>query len=208
MGITHLDEAPRHEIEVGHLRGTWSFLGEAASCVGVGLRRIQVPAGGWSTPAHEHGRQEEIFYVLAGRGLSWQGGKAFEIGGGDCIVYLPARGAHTVHAIEDVDLLAFGPRGGDESVGFPRLGLSLVGKRAVESVEGAIDGKPIQFVREAELGPPDLPDEQDPRPDTIANVDDVEPNTIEHSRVVLTRRNLGLAAGSVKTGLQHCTVAA
>src|SRR5438094_207503 len=51
------------------------MLGEAAGCVEVGLRRIQVHEGGWSTPAHEHGRSEEIFYVLAGQGLSWQRGK-------------------------------------------------------------------------------------------------------------------------------------
>ena len=50
--------------------------------------------GAWSTPAHEHGRQEEIFYVLAGQGLSWQQRRGVEIGAGDCIVYLAGR-AHT-----------------------------------------------------------------------------------------------------------------
>ncbi len=74
MGITHFDEAPARQFEIGHLRGRWTGLGEAAGCVNVGVRRLQIPAGGWSTPAHEHGREEEIFYVLAGRGLSWQGG--------------------------------------------------------------------------------------------------------------------------------------
>jgi len=206
VGITHLDEAPRREVKIGHLHATWALLGETAGCVGIGVRRIEVAPGGWSTPAHEHGRQEEIFYVLAGRGLSWQAGNASEIRAGDCIVYLPNRGAHTVHTVEGIDLLAFGQRGSDESVGFPRLGLSLLGKRAVESVDGAIEGKPIQFVREAEVGPPELPDEPDPRPDTIVNVDDVEPNRIERARIARTRRDLGRAAGSVKTGLQHFTV--
>ena len=71
------------------------MVGAAAGCVNVGVRRIEVPAGGWSTPAHEHGREEEIFYVLGGRGLSWQAGEASEISAGDCIVYLPAsRRAH------------------------------------------------------------------------------------------------------------------
>ena len=35
------------------------MVGGAAGCEKVGLRRIQVPAGGWSTPAHEHGLDEE-----------------------------------------------------------------------------------------------------------------------------------------------------
>jgi uncharacterized cupin superfamily protein len=207
VGITHFDEARRRELHIGHLRGTWSFLGEAAGCISVGVRRIEVAQGGWSTPAHEHGRQEEIFYVLAGRGLSWQDGRASEIGAGDCIVYHPGKGAHTVHALDDLDVLAFGTRGGDESPRFPRLGFSLVGGRGVETLDGVVDGFPIQFVREAEIGPPDLPTEPDPRPSTIVNVADVEAELLDRPRVTRTRRNLGRAAGSVTTGLQHVEVA-
>jgi uncharacterized cupin superfamily protein len=207
VGITHLDEARRSELRVGHIQGTWSYLGEDAGCVGVGVRRIQVPTGGWSTPAHEHGRQEEIFFVLGGRGLSWQAGKTAEIGEGDCIVYRPGRGAHTVHALDDLDVLAFGPRGGDESPRFPRLGYSLLGGRWVESGQGAIDGLPVQFVKEAEIGPPELPAEPDPRPTNIVNLRDVEPEARDRPRVKRVRRNLGKAAGSVTTGLQHVEVA-
>ncbi len=50
----------------------------------------------WSTPAHEHGRSEEIFFVLAGSGVSWQAGATTAIGPGDCIVYHPHGGAHTI----------------------------------------------------------------------------------------------------------------
>lgn len=203
--MTHLDEAPRRELRVGHLHATWSFVGEAAECVGVGVRRIELPTGGWSTPAHEHGRQEEIFYVLAGRGLSWQAGETSEIEAGDCIVYRPGRGAHTVHGLEPLDLLAFGQRGGDESPRFPRLGASLVGGRFVDSADGTVEGMPTQYVREAELGPPALSD-PGPRPATIVNVRDVQGKTEERPRVQRTRRNLGLAAGSVTTGIQHVEV--
>jgi uncharacterized cupin superfamily protein len=207
VGITHLDDAPRREYDVGHLRATWSLLGEAAGCVGAGVRRIEVAAGGWSTPAHEHGRQEEIFYVLAGRGISWQAGRVSEIGAGDCIVYLAGRGAHSVHALDDgIDVLAFGRRGGDESPRFPRLGGSLVGSRWVESGEGSVDGVPTQFVREAEIGPPELPD-PGPRPGTIVNLRDVEPVETARPRIHRTRRNLGRAAGSITTGLQHVEIA-
>ena len=207
MGIAHYDEARTREVEIGHIRARWTYLGEAAGSVGIGARRIEIPAGGWSTPAHEHGREEEIFYILGGRGISWQGGETAEISSGDCIVYLAAEGAHTVHALEPVDLLAFGPRHYDESVGFPRLGLSLVGSRAVESLPYLVDGAPIQFVREAELGPPELPESPGPRPATIVNVEAVEPERVERARVVRSRRNLGRAAGSIATGLQYVEVA-
>jgi uncharacterized cupin superfamily protein len=206
MGLTHLDDAPVFERELGHLRGRWTDLGSAAGCVNVGVRRIQVPDGGWSTPAHEHGREEEIFYIIAGRGISWHRRRTAEVRAGDCIVYPAHRGAHTLHAVEPVDLLAFGPREWDESVGFPRLGMSLVGSRAVESLPYIVDRAPIQFVREAELGPPELPDEPGPRPDTIVNLDTVEPIRVERGRVARTRRRLSRAAGSETTGLQHVVV--
>jgi uncharacterized cupin superfamily protein len=207
VGIAHLDEAPAREYDLGHLRGRWTMVGNAAGCVNVGVRRIQLPAGGWSTPAHEHGRDEEIFYVLGGQGLSWQAGKASEIRSGDCVVYLPGRGAHTLHALEPLDVLAFGERNEDESVGFPRLGMSYAGNRLVGSMPGRIDGNPTQFVLESQLGPPPLPEASAPRPPTIVNVEDVEAVTVERPRVVRTRRNLGRAAGSVTTGIQHVEVA-
>jgi len=206
MGITHFDEAPSAELAVGHLRGRWSRIGEAAGCVRVGVRRIQVHEGFWSTPCHEHGSAEEIFYVLGGRGLSWQKGEVTEIGAGDCIVYHPRAGAHSVHGLTDVDLLAFGPRHYDEAPRFPRLGYVLVGNRFVPSEEGAIDGYPAQFVREAELGPPEI-GEPGARRSTIVNVADVEGKTVEREWVSRTRRNLGVACGSVSTGLQHVVVA-
>jgi uncharacterized cupin superfamily protein len=206
VGIAHLHEAPVREVDLGHLRARWTMVGDAAGCVSAGVRRIELPEGGWSTPAHEHGREEEIFYVLSGRGLSWQAGEAAEIRAGDCIVYLPGAGAHTVHAFEPLDMLAFGQRDNDESVGFPRLGMSYVGNRMVASEAGWIDGVPNQFLRESELGPPDLSSTPAPRPPTVVNLDDVEAVTVERPRVARIRRNLGRAAGSVATGIQHVEV--
>src|SRR5205807_3467194 len=46
-----------------------------------------------------------------------------------------------------------------------------------------------------------------PRPPTIVNVHDLEPTQFGRSRVAASRRKLGLAAGSVRTGLQHVEVA-
>jgi uncharacterized cupin superfamily protein len=184
------------------------MVGNAAGCVNVGVRRIELPAGAWSTPAHEHGREEEIFYVLGGRGLSWQAGEAALIRAGDCIVYLPGHGAHTLHALEPLDVLAFGERFEDESVGFPRLGMSYVGSRLVGSLPGAIDGVATQFVLESQLGPPPLPPGQPAAPPpTIVNQEDVDAVVVERPRVARTRRNLGRAVGSVTTGIQHVEVA-
>ncbi len=161
-----------------------------------------MPAGAWTTPLHEHGRSEEIFYVLGGRGISLQRDRAAEIHAGDCIVYLAGRGAHTCHALEPLDLLAFGPRERDEAARMPRIGISLLGNRAVESIPGAINRIPLQFVRESEIGPPDLP-EPGERPPTIVNLADIEPVRVERTRVARIRRRIAAAAGSITTGLQH-----
>ncbi len=208
MTLAHFDDAPHAEHDLGHLRGRWTFLGEAAGSVAIGVRRIQVPTGGWSTPAHEHGREEEIFYVLGGRGISWQDGRTAEVGPGDCIAYLAGEGAHTLHSLDDLDVLAFGPRHYDESPRFPRLGLSLIGPRAVESLPGSRDRVPIQFARESELGPPELPGEPGQRPGNIVHLDSVAPVSVDRPRVQRTRKDLGRAAGSLSTGLVHFEVAA
>src|SRR5205823_5013050 len=130
----------------------------------------------------EHGSEEEIFYVLSGRGVTWQREQTAEVGAGDCIVYHAGGGAHSLHAIEPLDVLAFGPRHRAPGVSFPRLGMSLVGRRAVESNHGVLEGAPVQFVREAEAGPPELPDEPGPRPTTIVSVGAVPGAPFGHSR--------------------------
>jgi uncharacterized cupin superfamily protein len=206
-GITHFEEARAFEFDLGHLKGRWTMLGEAAGSVTVGVRRIELPAGGWSTPAHDHGAEEEIFYVLAGRGVFWQGGATCEVRPGDCIVCLPRAGAHTLRADTPLDVLAFGTRQPDNAIGFPRLNRSLVGTRWVKSKPRVKDGLPVQYVLEGKLGPPEVPGSPGPRPSTIVNVEDVEPERLERTRVVRERRNLGRAAGSARTGIQHATVA-
>jgi uncharacterized cupin superfamily protein len=84
--------------------------------------------------------------------------------------------------------------------------MSLLGVRAVETVPGSVDRVPLQFLRESELGPPELPAEPGPRPQSIVNVDDVEPDRQDRPRIARLRRNLGRVAGSVTTGLQHVEV--
>jgi uncharacterized cupin superfamily protein len=207
-GVTHLDQAPARDFAIGHLRSRWTFLGEAAGSVAVGLRRIQVEPGAWATPIHDHGSEEEIFYVLGGSGLSWHRGAGAEIGAEDCIVYLAGRGGHSLRAGEDgLDVLAFGPRHRDGGTRFERLGISLVGGRAVRTEPPTVERVPVQFVREAELGPPELPPNPGPRPDTVVSRSDVTADPLSRPRVERVRRNLGRAAGSADTGLQYVEVA-
>src|SRR5207248_5066756 len=71
---------------------------------------------------------------------------------------------------------------------------------------GAIDGAPTQFLLESQLGPPPLPDAPGPRPPTVVNVEHVEGVTVERPRIARTRRNLGRAAGSITSGIQHVQV--
>ncbi len=206
MGITHFDEAERAVADLGHLQSTWTYLGYSADLEDIGCSRIQVADGGWATPAHEHGGEEEIFYVLGGRGLSWQDGVATPIAAGDCIVYLAEGGAHTLNGIDGLDVLAFGENLTPVSVQFPRIGLTRVASRLSESIPGSIDEYPTQWLRESELGPPELGAAPEERPPNIVNLADVEPLRIERTRVARTRRHISKLAGSKRTGLQHVEV--
>jgi uncharacterized cupin superfamily protein len=208
MGIAHVDEVPAVERAGGHLRARWKYLGEAAGSVTVGVRRIEVPAGAWSTPVHDHGNAEELFFVLGGRGLSWHDGATAEIRTGDAIVCRAGGGAHTMHATETLDVLAFGPRLRDESVRMPRTGLSMLGGRFAETLVGDPGGPPLHFTRELELGPPPLPAAPGERPPNIVNLADVTPERVAHTRVARTRRDLARAGGSISTGLLHVEVEA
>ena len=112
--ISHWDDARTWRGERGHIAGTWrSLTGRSSDAVGV--KRIEIDAGMWSTPLHLEGAEEEIFYVLGGSGVSLQSeGEetlAYEVGPGDCIVHLPLENAHTLRAGDDgLDVLAFGQR--------------------------------------------------------------------------------------------------
>lgn len=209
MGLTHFDEAPAFEYGVGHLHGRWTDLGVGAGSVEVGVRRIQLPAGKWSTPAHEHGRSEEIFYVLGGSGVSWHAGRTAPIGAGDGILFAPRRGGHTLGAgDEGLDVLAFGTRERDESATFPRLERQLLGRLLVSGAEPAvIDGLPGQFALEAREGPPPRPEADGERPANVVALAALDPVAVARARSDRTRRNFGRALGSVRSGLQHVEVA-
>ncbi len=198
-----------HELEPwqadwGHLGASWyDLVGRA--CDRVGVMRIVIEAGRWSTPLHVE-QAEEIFYVLAGDGVSlqWDGDEAsaYEISAGDCLVHRANAEAHTLRAGEEgLDVIAFGERPLGGSAYLPRAGVSWLGNTWV--LAGDPENRP--WKREVEAGEPEVP-ELSPRPGRIVNVRDTEPVVWDHTTVRSLWRDPARAAGSVRTGLRHVTV--
>ena len=162
----------------------------------VGLNRIRIEPGRRSTPAHIHGAEEEIFYVLDGWGLLWQDGDACEVRAGDVIAH-PA-GARHAHACgpgpHGLDVLAFGQRVPIELCYLPRAGHAWAGPTVVET-PGLREPVPIDDA----AGPFEFGAAGD-RPANVVALADVPPADERRGRV---RRNLGVAAGSRHTGLRH-----
>jgi uncharacterized cupin superfamily protein len=195
--IAHWDDVEPHRRDVGHLAGDWYDLGRAAGTVSVGLKRIVVDPGKWTTPAHREGAEEEIFFVLGGSGLSWQDGEVYEVGEGDCLVHLPEEEVHTLRAGADgLDVLAYGQRIPQGNTVLPRAGVAWMGRSWAEV------GGPHPWEQEAAAGEPDVEDVS-PRPSRIANLSQGLSWELDTSAVDL---NLGDVVGSVETGLSHMTI--
>jgi len=203
--ISHWDEVESSRGERGHIAGSWqSLTGRSSQTVGV--KRIRVDPGMWSTPLHLEGSEEEIFYVLAGSGVSVQseGGdiEGYEVRAGDCLVHLALENAHTLHAGPDgLDVVAFGQRHYAANTLLPNAGVSWLGPTWV--LAGAEEDHP--WTREAAVGPPEVA-ELSPRPGNIVNVNDLEPVERDGATVGRRNRDLGRAAGSRRTGLRHAEV--
>ncbi|MEX0850749.1 MAG: cupin domain-containing protein [Gaiellaceae bacterium] len=204
--ISHWDDVRTSRGERGHIAGTWQSLTGSASQT-VGVKRIRVDPGMWSTPLHLEGAEEEIFYVLAGSGVSVQSEGddpvGYEVRAGDCLVHLPLENAHTLQAGDDgIEVLAFGQRIHAAGVTWlPRAGVAWLGE--TWAPVGAEDDHP--WAREAAAGPPEI-GELSPRPSNIVNVDDLDPVERDGATVGRRVRYLGKAAGSQRTGLRFAEI--
>jgi uncharacterized cupin superfamily protein len=197
VAIAHWDDVEQRQRAAGHIGGSWRDLGTAAGSIGVGLQRIQLEPGMWSTPAHVHGSAEEIFFVLGGSGLSWQDGRTYEIRPRDCLVHRREAEAHTLRAGADgLDVLAYGHRRWDEAAHLPRAGVSWLGESWVDA------GGEHPWARELAAGPPDTPEPSE-RPASIANVGDVEPERLDREGFRGVAHQVGAAAGSEQSGLHY-----
>ena len=202
--ITNWRELEPWHADFGHLGAAWrDLVGPAPSRVGV--KRITIEPGRWSTPLHVE-QAEEIFYVLSGDGVSlqWDGSEttAYAVGAGDCLVHRANAEAHTLRAGDDgLDVFAFGERTIGSSAYLPRAGVSWLGDTWV--LAGQPEHRP--WKREVEAGQPEVP-ELSERPGRIVNVADVEPWSWSRTTVRSVWRDLARAAGSERTGLRHVTV--
>jgi len=196
--IANLYEGPTFEMAVGHIKGEWRDLGRQVGSRTVGMRRIEVAEGHFSTPAHEHGADEEIFFVLAGEGLLWQDEQTYVVGAGDCIVHRPKHGPHTLRAgVGGLDVLVFGQRLDPALTALPRAGIAWSFPRWLQLGDGD-----SPFAREAACGPPECPPPSAERPPNVVALKDVE--GIFDGRA----RRVGKAAGAVATGLNHVVLPA
>lgn len=120
----------------------WKVLTPGMRAMGGKLGMVQqvLPKGSVGCPFHWHQEEDELFYVLSGRGLLRYGETVREIGPGDAVA-CPAgtRVAHQIANPNDEDLvyLAIGPREPNEICGYPDSGKVMV--RTLQTV-GRLEG--------------------------------------------------------------------
>jgi uncharacterized cupin superfamily protein len=198
MRLGNIYEGRTAEFDQGHIKGVWRDPAREAGSRGVGLRRIDIAPEHFSTPAHEHGAEEEIFFVLAGAGLLWQDGRTYEVVAGDCIVHRPRRGAHTLRAGADgLDVLVYGQRIDPSLTALPRVGVAWSFPHWVELAAGD-----SPFAREGAAGPPECPEPEAQRPANVVAFEDAEAAFGGRARM------LARSAGARDTGLNHVTLSA
>lgn len=126
--IVNREEAEEHGHLVGRHWGSFYRVLTPAMTgrdgrLGVNLTRV--PPGRTTCPMHHHRLEDEVFYVLSGRGVFRYGEAIAEIGPGDC-VSCPA-GVGVAHQLanpfkEDLVYLAIGPNFDDEVCAYPDSG--------------------------------------------------------------------------------------
>jgi uncharacterized cupin superfamily protein len=196
--VTHWDDLKVDHHELGPMNARW----RTADGVKLGMSRIEVLPGAQSTPAHLHTAEEELFYVLGGSGLWWEGGATTAIGAGDVMYAKPRGEAHTVIAgDEGIDVLAFGPRYDIELVHLPRPGVLRVGGVATLPAETR-----HQWVFEAEAGPVERPEPVE-RPSSVVRLLDLPTEVVDRPGWELTHRWVGGHFGTVNTGMSHLELA-
>jgi uncharacterized cupin superfamily protein len=195
--ISQWDDVERELRDVGEMRASFRELGAAAGATVVGVSRIDVEPGCRPGPVHQHGSEEEIFFVLEGSGLAWIDGAVHEIGAGDTLAYLAGGPEHTVIAgSEGLSVLAFGENHDPPLVRLPRAGMVRRGALWLE----ASHDDPLE--REAAAGPLELP-APTPRPPCVVALEDVEVEVLDKEQYACSERDVASAAGSVRTGLRH-----
>lgn len=149
--VVNLAEAPEIDFLKGdHWGSVFKILTPSMRDRGgsLGVNWNRVPPGRSACPYHGHQREDEVFFVLSGRGVLRYGDDLMELRAGDC-VSCPA-GTGVAHQIanpfdEDLSYLAIGLHDPDEVGFYPDSGKVMVRslKRVgwLENVE-YFDGEP------------------------------------------------------------------
>jgi len=197
--IGHWDDVPWKAHEHRELRCERQRLSAPRGSAGATLSRYRIPPGARSMPQHVHVDEEELFFVLAGSGYSWQGDALHEVRAGDLVAYLADGEPHTLLASKDepLEVLAYASGSPTGLTHLPRAGVSWVGSRWIPQ------GAPHPFEAEPPAG--ELPP-VGPRPSTIVALAEVAETLQDRGPVRRRRRDLATAAGSRLSGIQHVTV--
>jgi uncharacterized cupin superfamily protein len=95
----------------------------------LGVNQTRLPPGSVSCPFHWHLREDEVFFVLSGRGVLRYGDDVYEIRAGDCVSCPANTGvAHQICNPFDEDLvyLGIGPNDPHEVCVYPDSGKVMV----------------------------------------------------------------------------------
>ena len=125
--VVHVADAPAEGGGETPWKGTYKVLTPQMRDAGgtIGVVENTLSPGSVGCPFHWHLREDEVFYVLRGRGVLRYGDEIYEIGPGDCLS-CPA-GTQIAHQIanpfsEDLVYLAIGPHDPHEVCGYPDNG--------------------------------------------------------------------------------------
>ena len=136
--VVNVDDVPWNEqLEGDHWGGACKPLTPALDALKgrLGVNLSRVPPGRSYCPFHTHAREDEVFFVMSGRGVLRLGDTLREVRAGDCIS-LPA-GTGVAHQLanpfdEDLVYLGIGPNDPHEVCTYPDTGKVLV--RALHQV--------------------------------------------------------------------------
>lgn len=129
--VVNVEDAEETTMKRGGIGGSWKVLTPSMRPRGgaLGVVRMRLSPGHATVPFHWHAREDEVFFILSGRGVLRYGDDLSELRPGDC-VSCPAgtRNAHQIANPFDEDLLylAIGPYDPDEVCGYPDSGKILV----------------------------------------------------------------------------------
>lgn len=201
--LIHLEAVEAESVQLGEMDIVRRGLGHAAGTRRVGLSHYEIAPGARMMPAHVHGDEEEICFVLRGDGLSWQDGRTYRVGPGDTLVHREGAEAHTMIAGPGgLEVLMFGEGSRTGLTYLPRPKLMWAAPRWIPP-----DG-PSPWKAEAAAGPLEIGEPEAERSKTIVALADVEVSEEERPGYRGRERNLARAAGSVESGVRHIELVA